>query len=334
MSNILKEGGENNHKTNWHDILTDEATFLKYYKVSERTTCKHGIKCPDIASIEKIKNGFITPNNGLVYDVQKRRHAFGYWFWKNKKITPKEPVMKLDRALSFVRIWEQHFQHAAMGSFPKARFFCDWIQENGDIRIVVINQKQKQVIQHACSLDNSRFIIFKGGDFFVNELFVIHWITSANTNQGTELTLAASPENIVSMPYKNDPKTIFYMRRSRKLGKRFVENEEKILRVIDQFALAKNLELKIFSGNVEELIDAAYIIGPHGGAIANLIYGNSQTKIIEFIPLSGLQARPCYILLAQTLGLAYDFVEPDKFNFDSGGMVVNTVKLKSILNNI
>lgn len=313
----------------WHDILTDDATFVEYTKVSDKTICDYGIKCPDIASIEKIKNGVITKHNGLVCDDKKQRHAFGYWFWKNKKMTPNDPVFELDRALSFVRIWEQHFQHAAMGSFPKAKFYCGWIQKNIDMKIVVMNEKQKQVIQNACQLHNSRFIIFKGGDFLVKELYVIHWLTSDNTDQGSELTLAASPENIITMPFNNKPSTIFYMKRSKALGKRYVENEVSVLRILTQIALDLNLEMKIFSGNVEELIDAAYIIGPHGGAIANLIYGNSQTKVIEFIPLTGLQSRPCYILLAKTLGMKYDYVEPIKFNFDNGGMIIDVDLLKA-----
>ncbi|EGD76327.1 hypothetical protein PTSG_01029 [Salpingoeca rosetta] len=89
--------------------------------------------------------------------------------------------------------------------------------------------------------------------------------------------------------------------------------------------------------------DARVIVGPHGGAFANLLFagGSSasqaqgmQTHVLEFIPRAALErppvgakrkgdVRPCYLSLAQALGFSYHQVEPTSFDFNSPGLDVD-----------
>ena len=83
---------------------------------------------------------------------------------------------------------------------------------------------------------------------------------------------------------------------------------------------------------------ASIIVGPHGGAMANMIFAPVDTTIIEFLPLSrlkkqGKNERPCYFGLARGMGFAYHAVEPTQFNFNKP-MSVPIKQLKTVLDNI
>lgn len=313
------------------------STFVMKEEFSNNYSCSYGIKCPNYGGVQLIKDAYLINNNGLVVDKSQHRYDYGYWFWGGKTINISETSYKyrFKNAISFVRIWEQHFQHATMGAFLKARRYCKWIKKvNYDI--IVNSQSHKHVIQHACKgIPNDKFHVFKGITFF-DKLYVIRWITSESINQGSKLTLAASPPNIVSLDKPlRDPNVVFYMQRKKSLGKRFVINEEDTIELIKKWCFKNKLEFKLFNpSNTLELKNAKVIIGPHGGAMGNYIFSNSETKIVEFITLKGLKQRPCYILASQSASLEYYFVEPVSFNFDQGGMVVNTTLLNKILTNI
>jgi hypothetical protein len=320
------------------DVGVGESTFIQYDTFNNEYTCKHGIKCPNVGAIQIIINGHVTNNNGLVYDDQLRKYAFGYWFWKNKRInTGRAPPPAVDRAVSFVRVYEEYFQHSAIGSFLKARYYCNWIQGDTDMSVIVVNKVQMDIVQYACTIDKARYIIFERAthEVYVKTLFVIHWLTTEKAKQGQLLTLAASPPNVITLPHVPTAKTVFYMQRKQNLGTRYVTNDIAVIRTIRAFAINNNYTFSVFNGDTTTLINATHIIGPHGGAFGNIIYGNNNTKVLEFITLKGLRERPCYILSAGTMGLKYDHVEPVKgFNFLKGGMTIDTERLKQHLYNL
>lgn len=315
-------------KYEWRDVSIGDVEFIFKETISEKTTCGQH-RCPNQAAIERVMGATITKPNGLVYDSIKQRHSFGYWFWKDVDIKDETDFQHFRVAISFVRIWEWTFQHAAMGSFTKAKYFCDRLMEH-DIPIIVSNKVQMQVIQTACPpISNSRFKFFQSKAIKVDVLYVFHWIVGGEYNQGV-LTLAASPPSIVKLDPSPTVDTLFYMKRDISLGKRYVVNDQQVQEVLKGAALRRGLKYRVFDGDIKELKRAAYLVGPHGGAIANLIYTNDQTKVVEFIPKEGLKKRPCYELLSKTLSLEYHNVEPTTFDFDSGGMVVDIEELRGV----
>lgn len=317
------------------DVGLTEATFVEYEHFENDNVCEYEINCPDSTGIQLIKNGHITNHDGLVYDDDLRQHSFGYWFWKRKKIKPVDtPPMSFDRALSFVRVFESFFQHVAIGSFLKARYHCDWIKRNSDVKIIVINDVQKTVLQYACQIDPTRYVMFENG-IFAKEMFLIHWITSEGSPQGKFLTLAASPPDVISLPKDVQASVVYYLERKRSIGKRYVTNDRAVIRELKAFSADNGYEFEVFDGDRSKLMNAAYIVGPHGGAFGNIIYGNSKTRVLEFITLKGLKERPCYILSARTMGLSYDYLEPTKgFDFLKGGMEISVPLLRSKLENL
>lgn len=299
-----------------------EKRFVKWVPFQAHTECDHGIKCPSVGVIEHVKNGYVSDFNGLVYDDNGINYSYGYWFWNTNKIFPKESKHMFFKALTFVRIWEDSFQHASMGSFVKARYFCDWILENNPV-VIVKNDVQKKIIKHACPINNF-FVMGNKRNVFATHLYSIHW---SDKDFGHKYSLAASPPNIITMP-ECTGNVVYYLGR-RKGTKRYVINEAIVKGIIKRWAESHGMVFR--DTRTEDLTDAALLIGPHGGAFGNVIYSCRNTAVIEFIPVEGLKKRPCYYLLSRSLGLKYSTVDTEMFNFDKGGMVVDTDSLYKAL---
>lgn len=318
----------------WHDLLLSEVELVDFKKVSDNAKCAYDIPCPNIIAIERIRDGHVTytggTGDGLVYDGAGGIHSYGYWWWKNKQIVPKKG-QRIKKALSFVRVFEHNFQHVAIASFLKIRYYCDWISQQSDMMILVMNSVQQRVLQYGCpAIDASRFMLRSPPELAVDELFVVHFTAFPDKPQSTVLTLAASPKGIMKLP-KVTTDTMFYMERKKeKLNKRYVLNNAAVVSTLRQVARELGIRFEIFNGDVERLSRAAYMVGPHGGAMGNLIYTSASTVIVEFITLKGLRERPCYVLSAETLSLEYKYLEPDVFDFDTGGMQINVSKLRSL----
>ena len=91
---------------------------------------------------------------------------------------------------------------------------------------------------------------------------------------------------------------------------------------------------------------ARVVLGPHGGAFANLVFAPPGAEVIEFIPRASMEmqapgepkrdVRPCYHALAGALGLRYHQLEPLPSGaggnfFDMRHMRINVSALASLL---
>lgn len=316
-------------------MLLDEVNLDTHFEMTlNDEICRYDIKCPNVIAIERIERGHITKPNGVVYDEAGDIHSYGYWWTKDQRVptVPDVEPIYLDKAISFARIWEQHFQHAAMGGFIKARYFCNWITTEPNLSVVVMNDVQKNVLHFACpQIPLDAFVLFDRGEVIVQDLYIIHFAASISKPQSDVLSLAASPPNIIKLPVSDVIDTVFYMQRRASLGKRYVLNDREVVNALRDFAQERRLKFEIYDGRIDKLSRASHIIGPHGGAFGNIIYANSRTKVIEFISSKGMHKRPCYALLSGSLSLTYVFVEPKVFNFDFGGMVMDMSRLLHIL---
>jgi len=97
-----------------------------------------------------------------------------------------------------------------------------------------------------------------------------------------------------------------------------------------------SLEVEAFSFSTREhsrdlFRRALMIIGPHGGAFSNMVFSKPGTVVVEFLPMYNFSQRGSpertskfvYYGLSQACGHRYWFVNPEKFDFDRGGMVVD-----------
>ena len=128
---------------------------------------------------------------------------------------------------------------------------------------------------------------------------------------------------------------------ARKAGKtRAVTNEAEVLATLRRRWPKRQLRV-VYPTNSwrrdrETVRNASVIVGPHGGAMANMVFAPANTTIIEFLPLvrykrEGKNERPCFFGLAHGLGFEYHAVEPSTFDFNRGGMVVSIEKLEALI---
>jgi len=141
---------------------------------------------------------------------------------------------------------------------------------------------------------------------------------------------------------------IVYLSRGEGCRPRQVAEEKNLLRYIEEsldFKFKDRIKLvsyepknDVFRGaekqfdpsseDIRLLSRARILIGPHGGAMANMVFCGPGTKVIEFLPLSELymeseNPRPCYFGLANSLGFEYLTVTPKSFSFDAKAMVMD-----------
>jgi len=151
--------------------------------------------------------------------------------------------------------------------------------------------------------------------------------------------LGSSSASTTAKAYnQNHNKTVVYLSRGTN-GKRSVKNEAKVLDIMK--SLGFKVEVPHLQNNWRvdrHIIETAdIIVGPHGGALGNMIFAQPGTKIVEFLPLvklrkQGENSRPCYYGLALSLGLDYEALEPtnsEPFDFDQP-MIIDEGKVKEL----
>jgi capsular polysaccharide biosynthesis protein len=141
----------------------------------------------------------------------------------------------------------------------------------------------------------------------------------------------------ISSRISTDNKYLVYLSRDG-LPKRVFSSiqEKELIEFLNIIAIKNSLELKVINNpkTPDEVIDiinkSHIIIGIHGGAFANMIYCNINTRIVEIIQKDKLEERPCFYYLASSLGLKYTYLEPESFNFE-GNVILNMKKTYEIL---
>jgi capsular polysaccharide biosynthesis protein len=133
---------------------------------------------------------------------------------------------------------------------------------------------------------------------------------------------------------------VLYLQRRER---RAVVDEEPLLAAVKEALAGTGLGLHVLCdasdpGDAEELVRRARIVlGPHGGAFANLVFAQPGTKVIEFVPRRELVSGPrserlsMYYGLAQAASLDYWFVEPTRFDYGEAGILVDAEEVAQLV---
>lgn len=124
-------------------------------------------------------------------------------------------------------------------------------------------------------------------------------------------------------------------------GRREVTNQKALLCMLNEHLSTTRYSLHEFkaSGDFDRDLSimrrAKLVLGPHGGAFANLAFTQPDTHVIEFLPIYDLMndintSGRNYWGLSQAASLDYWTLKPDEFSFD-GPMVINCKQLENIL---
>jgi hypothetical protein len=254
--------------------------------------------------------------SGLLFNATSA-YTFGKWYWK-KHTSEKSTSSTFSKKsfVSFVQIWQNVMQHITFDTYPKSRLLCPYLQRNPEIGILVMNNLQRDLIIESCSLPIHRF---KNVDKSISAASIAATVWPGDFKMG--IVPFNSFTSLGSQTKKGDK--VIYI--PRKVGtKRSVKNEKDVLELLRRYFGNK---LRIYYPKNDWRADrkifeqASVIIGPHGGAMANMIFAPVDTTIIEFLPLTRLRSkgeneRPCYFGLARGLGFDYHSVEPLHFDFE------------------
>ena len=315
--------------------------------------------------------------NGLVVklgdkaigDEGMKAYHFNKWYWeidstdeKLQSLAKKEKMQRssntqqqCDNTKSYFSLLQRDqdsFQHVVFETLPKISLLCNYLSNNTDqdtlIIILVNSLLQQQLIQEICpALDNDRFEIYYDSYASSCYIYVPIWkqyppnkndpLQMGMTQRGIMKPLGGSSASTTAKAY-NQNKTVVYLSRGTN-GKRSVKNESKVLDIIR--SLGFKVEVPHLQNNWKidrHIIETAdIIVGPHGGALGNVIFAKPGTKIVEFLPLVKLRrrgdnSRPCYFGLALSLGLDYEALEPinsEPFDFDKP-MIMDEDKVKEL----
>lgn len=288
-----------------------------------------------------VEDGFV--GDGVVFDAE-RYYAFGKWWlgwnedsWKLYEGTRE--VRHVEAAVSIAAWGGEAFQHFVVDCMPKLASVIGLLEDPAF--------KHVQIVSHAEEAPAAQW--------FWRRLGLSHRVVQKPRNAETGFVVHADhalfPDFAPSLgqyglyprdclrPIQQrlgvlDPVVqdrVVYLRRT---GKRSVANEARLLGEIHAALAGSGCTLTVFeaSGDLDrdmaEIQRAKVIVGPHGGAFANLVFAQPGTRVVEFNPLYRLYAqgrdpKALYWGLAQAAGLDYWTVEPRNFAFEGGGMWVD-----------
>jgi len=310
----LNQGMDSNMLVHTSFLSSD----LLYYSHPIRTVSYDSIvwNTPDASVIAKIRDAKIT-RNGLVSNGSGT-YTFGKWYWQNDVVLSKKlesQNLKRRAYLSLIQIWNDSFQHIVFDTIPNISFVCSFVRFRSDIIVLVMNLLQRDLVREFCPIDDSRFSILTS-NLHASEIYVPYF-------SGTNLQMGMVPPRSIRSLGSQNTRGFRVVYLSRKYGtKRSVGNENEVLVALRiHFPGMQVVSLHDDWRQDRHVVQqASIIVGPHGGAMSNMIFAPINTTIIEFLPLrrlkkSGQNSRPCFFGLAHGLGFSYFSVEPENFDF-------------------
>eukprot|EP00039_Didymoeca_costata_P020001 m.339678 g.339678 ORF g.339678 m.339678 type:complete len:362 (+) comp18909_c0_seq1:498-1583(+) len=289
---------------------------------------------PSSLSIFGIQNAVILPETGLVLNSTKA-YTFGKWYWErqaeweqNVTHTPKALV---GPRISLLEIWIDSFSHIVFNSLPKISLICSMLQHDDHLRVLVVNSIQKHLIALVCPESAGRSDVITKP--LSSSLIFVPFYTPADLKMGLSIPNSLSPlGKYSSANCVGGIGTVLYLTRKEK-KRRPVVNEEDVVESIKSVfgeGRVEILQTSTWETDAPKFANARVIIGPHGGALANMVFAGKGAVVVEFISSNGIQERPCYFGLARALNFSYMHVEPKAFDF-YGPMEIQTNKLISVM---
>lgn len=309
--------------------LKHSDTKLRYKGVTWST--------PESSILFPVADGTVYAPNGLVTN-QSGAFTLGYRYWEghvSKVSHIATPPRNEQIYLSLIEKFDNFFQHMVFDTLPKVSFSCQFLIEYESVLVLVMNQKQLKLIREVCPLPRERFKI-TNRPIHASVVYIPYfyhpeaWLKYGNVPPNSLMTLGSRTKQGTR---------IVYLARQR--GRtRSVQNVDQVLGILK----------KVWKGRVdvygeslatsptrESVANARVIIGPHGGALANMIFSPVNTTIIEFVPLlqykrnSELDEASTYFGLAQALGFEYHSIQPKRFDLYHGQMFVPIGALQELV---
>ena len=286
--------------------------------------------------IEAIDGGVVdVSRNGLVSNATGF-YGFGRWYWKGPR-PAAAPATVDSPVLSLVQIFDNHFQHIVFDTLPKMTAACPFLAARPDVRVLVMNDVMRDLVVEACPALGPERCFSSASPVRAPVVYLpvtdtVHAMGLVPPNSVPSLR-APSPRA------RGPPPTDAVFVARHRGTTRSVANEAAVLAALRERwpALRVLYPTGDWRANRAALANASVLVGPHGGAFANMVFLPENATVLEFSPVvrlwkRGENPRPCYLGLAVGLGLTYYALAPNEpFSFDGGPMTVPVDDLRALL---
>ncbi len=304
----------------------------------------------ETAFLLQLPGGFVGDN--VVFD-EKRYYRFGRWWlgggWDLYKDV--HHVEHVNAAISIAAWGGEAFQHFIMDAIPTLASTIDLLESPGfdHVKIATHNHNSPMAQWFWRRLGLSDRIVQKplnSKDGFVihaDEVLYSNFMPSPGEFGIYPRGLLRPIQRRLGLLDSVSRDRIIYLKRPHH-SPRNVVNESDLLDRVRHELSGSGLKLEVFEGPEQDVGDelerfrrAAIIFGPHGGALANIVFAQPGAHVIEFLPIyrhyeEGQDSRAMYWGLAQAAGLEYWTVEPVNFDFEGReGMVVDIEEVAAIV---
>lgn len=301
----------------------------------------------------QLPDGFIGDN--VIFD-NEHYYGLGNWWLGDQEDAWRlyenvREVRHIDAGISITAWGGEAFQHFILDTLPRLSIYFDLVTQPKYTNLKLVSHKdacptaqwfwnklelQNQIIQKPKTADEG-FVIHADLALYQN------WHPNPG-NYGIHPRGSLGPvQQRLGINDGTPQDLVLYLGRYR--CARSVGNDEALLRRLRDVLKGSGLRLHEFkaSGNLDQDMQlvkrARIILGPHGGAFANLVFAQPGTHVIEFLPTyrlyrEGADPLPYYWGLAQSASLDYWCVEPLTFEFDQPNMAVDIEEVVALVDRL
>ncbi len=197
--------------------------------------------------------------------------------------------------------WSQNYYHWMFDSLPRLQIMRDYHIDLEDIDKFVVIGDQKQFQQETLNflgIPTHKIITNEQYPHIQGENLIVPIGAGWNRFSSNFLRQTFLPNQNLE-----NPKDRIYISR-KKAQRRHVINEDKVMQLLAPYGF-KPVILESMSVQEQVLLfaKAKFVIGPHGAGLANIVFCQPGTKVIEF--LSPIYQMPYYREISQYVDLDY-----------------------------
>lgn len=301
--------------------------------------------------VAKVNNCYITGNNSLSFKEGKvLEDTFTHWNGENREFSKvmtgqiiSSPVKSLkllsraskneftsvERAMVMNNSTSTYYYHWLLDHLPKLRGLEKYEEKTGNPAKLIIPQDAPKFVKESLEIFAPEKEVIEAG----SEVKHVENLITPSFPQTTPNTLNwIKNKGLESKKENVTPKSSRIYISRQKTDKRKVENFEEIKPILDNFQIKDiSLEEHSFQEQISLINNADVIVAPHGGGLANIIWGDDLTVIELF----NQHTNDLYPVLAEVMGHEYAYLINSSIGNErkekDRDLLVDTERLEDIL---
>jgi len=232
-------------------------------------------------------------------DLWERNKPYFHW----ARSAMSMPYRRVEYATSFVNVWSHNYFHWVLDLMPR----LEYLIADPDPPLVIVQQNPPEFITSTLDDVGLEWEEQQADHYFIDKLMVFTTRRQAGRVPPSMVSFMREWAQSKDEAFTNNR---VYVSRNDATSRRVV-NEKEIYDFLGGLGFHSLQAGKFsFEAQVKMFRQADYIIGPHGSALANMVWAE-KPKVIELV--SPEYTNPCCWLIAAGMGWDYGYVigEPD-----------------------